>query len=1455
MRSPFLDQKKIDQKWKQYKGINSHNCVIKLDIPELTFNKDELTKNYVQNLLDYYEKEFQLNQSSKKQIEAEKIFKQLNQYGLDVMEKFECYEQCEQIFSWIINHKSYLQIPTQIYLAHRNISNLYMKKGNPQQAINALEKALNLTSDCGIKNLRAKTLMRIASIYNKMYMYQKVFQALNEALELSSRDFDPDKQETGIQLIEAYFKCASQLEQLNQMREAMKQYQKGLEIKNKYIDDSNLQDKDFQNKCQRAQQSLNALQYGATILQKEENNDEINQLNKDKEFQYQNSNKIKKNIHNLAPKNNKQQRFLKCIKEFLDCAEYIEVEVINKLSDQVDTLLEQHQGLPIKIKLKGYHIIKGKNQVKQNSNIYQLIGQEENNISQQEQMIYLQSIIIKKFLKEAVQNNIKLNINQELFQYLINPLKTQEKQEQKKADEFFLKFKIKLDRFIILTVNFDSDDEITKIYRLLCQDEIQKKLIQQLKIKKLDLLLPSNISLEDFNNLYVLENQALELKYTSNQIILICQQKEKLNIKLLQEQLNDFVQKYNKFELIKEQFEIDLASLPDNNYIEKQVKQLQDQEEWLEIIISHPSLLIGNKKMFFVGVTIQIWIQEEKMKNEEDIVEKISRLKNDIMLIFFPIKQIVVTDKFKIMLWEQFLNQFYMNNLLGCWTIHKNPSLMIIELQGEIVMINDKYRQILSDLNEFSCEKFSFNCQEQIIKILNKKQKFDNLYKSILANIANQFGKCLIKISGVNLMESTILVSIFYHEQTDLQLIKQQLYEQFFEQLNFHSQKNFEIEDLWQFLGMEKQIFLDQHKIIVSKMNKEYYFIGLNMNLMEIKKLLIEIEKQNSENQIINIIDCPKILIFNRLKQQFLETELLQNEYVSNVYVNYSQEFKIILRAKDQLELDEKQNKICERIKQLENQTVIKICRLQAKQIKYFEKHLRSFYKELEKQNDVIFEFYKKFSYQILSQLECDNKKIQVVSTDITLIECDAIVNFSHYIVGQTQKLNQQILDFGGQAYQRYIENIMNDNQQSNQIEVTVFQLSQFRHIRYIINAFITSDINKNQAQYEQKLKKNIEAIFDKIENNNYHIQTLVIPILNMEDKESQINDYVTNIFLNCIINRFFQCNNLIKTIIINQPNYLSIDQLNLNFQRTLSGQQQNAKFQWQWKSETNFENYPLDINLQIDKGYSKFLESNQEIAVALNYKITSLPGTHFVDLQNFTIQELSSGQQSKLTFKNINNNKKYFINYEQVKNSLNDYFLSQEQNQNYQFQIFWKKLAVFFTTEGVYQINRKTNYKREIQKYPFIYEDNILVNQNYIFKTKINQKIENTNSFLIQSFDRKVNEKVLKEIKTELQKHLINYNLQIPHIGDQDFEKFQKFLDSVTQRYHGNINKGQSIQIEIFKNKEQKVQAQIESIKSYVKQYPKKWIKQSENFIKVPLQQNSKEFTKIQKNFQKTDD
>ncbi|CAD8124044.1 unnamed protein product [Paramecium sonneborni] len=1419
MRSVSVDQQKKNQMFLFVTRTCSQFPSVNRNIPKLIYTRDNLTINYVYNLLYLYEKE--LKKVSKQQTEAENIFNQLNDYAMYLTDKLGLYELSLLIFRWIIKHKSLLKTSNIFCLVYINLGSLYIKIGN-KQAVIAVEKALNLTQEFDI-NLNVKTYSNIANALNQMNMNEKAIQVLIKAIESGDKNGDPDNKEIEIILVETYFKYAVQLEKLNKLEDSVKQYQNGIKIANKYIDDHNPQFQKFYSLYQDALYKQNKLSNRAKLLQKE---------------------RLVKIGNHPASKIPQHVRFLKGIEELLHCAD-IEVEVIKKKSYHVDILLDKYQDLPIKINLKEDEFRKEKKLINHQFNTYQLKGQEENNISQSQQMIYLQSFIVKKFQKEAIQNNIQFKIDQELYQYEVEC-----EQEQEKADKFFQKLKVTLDHIIILTFKFDSTDEITKIQGLLGLDRMKKKLIQQLNIKKFDLLLSSNISLEDFKNVVPLQNKAQELKINSNQIILICQSKQFQKIKILQKQLNDFVQQSNKFQLIIEPFEINLTFPPDQNYVAKKIKQLQDQEERLEIILQQ-SLQIEKKKMFFVKVTIQIWIQEADMKYK-GYQNEISRLKNEIMLIFFPIKYITLTDKSKIILWDQFLRLFYMNNPLECWTIHKNNELMIIEIQGESDMINEKYLQIYSDLNEFSCSIFCFNCQEQIIKILKKKQKFENLYKSNFASIANQFGKCLLKISGVNVTESTIQVTIFHNQQLDLQLIKQQLQEQFFDQLNYHKENNFDIEDLWQFLGIEKQIFLEQHKITVSKMNKEYYFIGLNKNLKEIKEQLTQIKKHISENLIAKSIDCPKILIFNRLKQQWLDAHL-QNEYFQNIYVNYSQELKIILHAKDQFQLNEKYNSICEEIKQLEKKTVSKICRFQEKQTKFFEKHLKIFSKQLEKQYNIIFEFDKKFSYQILSQLEYGSKKIQLISTDITLIECDAIVNFINHIAGQSKGLNQHILDFGGGAYQKFIENVIQSTKQFDQIEVAVFELSQFRPTRYIINVFIPLDINGNQVQYGQNLERNIEALFNKIENNNYHIQTLTIPTLIGENK-IQIDNYITNIYLDCIINRFFQSNNLIKKIILNEPNYLQIDQFNLNLQRTLAGQQNNAKFQWQWKNDKNFENYPLDINSQIDNGYIQFLSSNQETTVALNYQITSFPSTHLVNLQNSRIQELSSTQQSNLIIKYQGINKKYYINNEYVQDPLNNYFIIQEQNQNFQFYIFWKKLDIVFNQEGVYQINRITKYKREVQKIPIVQKHNVLVGQNYSFKTKINQKIESYNSFLIQSFDQKLNEKILKEIKTELQKYLTQLNIQIPHIGDQDLEKFSNFLDSVTQRFDGNITQGQKIKIEIFKNKERKVQAQIELIMNYVKQYPKKWIKQSDNFIKVPLQQNSKEFCKIQQNFQKTD-
>ncbi|CAD8196863.1 unnamed protein product [Paramecium octaurelia] len=1078
---------------------------------------------------------------------------------------------------------------------------------------------------------------------------------------------------------------------------------------------------------------------------------------------------------------------------------------------------------------------------KNNLHIYQLKSQNENNISQQDKMIYIQGYLIQQFLIESAQKEINFRVDDKLFQYQIRSKSVQKETE---TFEFFQKIQRALDQVTIFLFTCQSQQEAIKIVTILRQDKINKQFSLQLNLQEFELILSSEIDLNDFQCYSNLQKQASKLKSNICQIILIARFALSVNIESMQLQFLEFANNSKYFQLFKEQFQIILGFNPDANIIDPKIKQLQLREEQFEIIVSQPQLKIGSKMMFAVDCTIQFWMNT-KTQTINEVEQKVMNIKGQINQIFFSSLKLVLNDSNQIKVWQNFLYQFYQNNPKEGFNINTE---LVIDLKGEPNLIDEKYKLIEQDLKEFQCKRMSFQVQENIAKILSEKQQYEKRFKSSLGIIAQSIGKCLIQIVGVK--DSNIEVDIYINDETKFENISKQLQQEFFSELNHHVEKNLEIKDLYTFIGLSKEQFLEQYQVVVSKCQKEYHFISLNQYLDQIKIIIINTQKYKKENRKTKILECPNILVFNLLKEQQIQQSSIPND---DIQIIYSQNQKIILQGINEQELGNKLKSISQSIQQLENQLTSITCTFQEKQVKFFEKHFKQYCNNLENDRKASIKFHKKINYSLISQVLNSSKSLQLVQTNVILLECDAIVNFIIQSEDKTtmSDLSKRIIDFGGQIYQKSVLNqIKNFNKTQKQFDINTYEFSSFRNIHYIINVVTSPQFTKNIYHYET-IKQILDGLFLHIKDS-LDIRSLAMTIL--DDTENQYSDnYSLEIYLKTIINHLFNDNQTIKKVYLAEEKNSRIVQMNsilLNISKCYQ-----PKYQWQWQHYNAFVNYDEDANKQIDEAYERFLQSGQETIIQLKFPLEKKPSTHFVDLQSFTIKDLSSQIEYEIVHnKNIQNNQdRYFINNKLLNEDLIQYFNAMKKKNHLQFEIFWKNLNVVINNQRIFQMNNETQYQRAIQKLPSQQEIKV-ANQQIAYQLSINSNQESQNQFQIESFNQNLNKNILKEIKQFLESSTIKLKVDIPQISEKNLNSFCQYLETIAQKIIGKIIQGQQIQIVIFKNKQQKLLNQLEQIKNFASYYPKKWIKQEENYIKVPLQCNSKEYNKIIGEFKKTD-
>ncbi|CAD8067442.1 unnamed protein product [Paramecium sonneborni] len=226
---PKVDQKTTSRKKSTHQSL--FQPISKPSASSIETPDQQLKKTQVLESLGFYEKQLMaLKGTSQQQSEVEAMFKQLNKFAMKLIEKHGLHETCIMILQWIIQHQSFQEIPTQICLAYNNLGCVYRRIGQTQLAFNALENALQLVQMYDQLKLETITYLNITTVLSQMNMHDKALKASQKAIQAGKKEFDPNSIENVRYLALANFNYAFELESLDHLEEAVKQYKRSLQF-------------------------------------------------------------------------------------------------------------------------------------------------------------------------------------------------------------------------------------------------------------------------------------------------------------------------------------------------------------------------------------------------------------------------------------------------------------------------------------------------------------------------------------------------------------------------------------------------------------------------------------------------------------------------------------------------------------------------------------------------------------------------------------------------------------------------------------------------------------------------------------------------------------------------------------------------------------------------------------------------------------------------------------------------------------------------------------------------------------------------------------------------------------------------------------------------------------------------------------------------------------------------
>ncbi|CAK91950.1 unnamed protein product (macronuclear) [Paramecium tetraurelia] len=184
------------------------------------------------------------------------MFKSLNKYAMKILDQNGLSEICILILQWIIQRRDYQDMPTQICLAYNNLGCVYRRMNQTQLAINAFENALSLIQQYDQLKMKTITHLNITALLSQMNLHEKALKEAKSAIQSGQQEFDSNSNQTIRYLAMAHYNYGFELESLDRLKEAVKQYKRSLQFVVEHLGNQDPLFKKIYNGHQQAKQKL-----------------------------------------------------------------------------------------------------------------------------------------------------------------------------------------------------------------------------------------------------------------------------------------------------------------------------------------------------------------------------------------------------------------------------------------------------------------------------------------------------------------------------------------------------------------------------------------------------------------------------------------------------------------------------------------------------------------------------------------------------------------------------------------------------------------------------------------------------------------------------------------------------------------------------------------------------------------------------------------------------------------------------------------------------------------------------------------------------------------------------------------------------------------------------------------------------------------------------------------------
>lgn len=332
--------------------------------------------------------------------------------------------------------------------------------------------------------------------------------------------------------------------------------------------------------------------------------------------------------------------------------------------------------------------------------------------------------------------------------------------------------------------------------------------------------------------------------------------------------------------------------------------------------------------------------------------------------------------------------------------------------------------------------------------------------------------------------------------------------------------------------------------------------------------------------------------------------------------------------------------------------------------------------------------------------LEHNDKNLNLFNNEIQYIKVDAIINsHSNALLNsefQGEGINKIILIQAGLKYKLELADYIKFHKNLKETEVFTSSSGSMKTCKNIINVS-TPMYNPSDpsASYKQKLELTFGNIIREAEKKEF--SSIAIPFIGTgifglpfeEVFKALLKSAQENFFTSMQIKFLKEIN--ICEVDLNKIN--EAKKLLKTFSAENSANKKESKFIWKWKDDDKiFKNYDDYINDKIDEAYEVSLK-NGSCKVDIYFNIFKQPGTHKFDLIEMTVTDIAKHHAELLE----NKFDCWYHNNIMYSNQVSEIITMNQKNKNFSFELFLKSYIIDF--EKMNQINRETNFKRELQK------------------------------------------------------------------------------------------------------------------------------------------------------------